>query len=361
MQVHQRYASTIATPDRRAPVFRHESWDELERRSRSPASNKPKFPLFRLPKELREEIFSYLLPRVHEGRDPARKPRPTRLPSSRPFLPRSASSYTSGISNVVWQRGDINLLCVCKQLHDECAELVYGRNTFLLFVTFAGINFRFRWLLPSGLATSRSVPFVELIPAKYLALIRKAVVQIDHVDSYTGMIKFNVSGKGLTHGLRRQVQKLVNVLKPAPNQTQKDDKENAGLERRLIRLTVRVANGNAVMDQIKHDISRHRENDSPSNKTYKGVSRITASSDGRRTGSERISDDIEDMLSPFGQLRGVRDISIGGAVPDDFAMGLEQVMRSTAPVEYDPHMDLIDSPAEASKPPPLRVYGNDID
>ncbi|KXL50769.1 hypothetical protein M433DRAFT_43195, partial [Acidomyces richmondensis BFW] len=188
-----------------------------------------------LPLELRQEILSYLLPRTKELAEnnalgnharnfsAVRKrmakgmvlPEAPALKSINRSIPPNLTVSRNGItipSNVVWQRGNVNILTVCRQLHDECAKMIYGNNTFLLFITFNGITFRFRWLLPSGLAPSASKSFLDMLPPKYLKLIKRVVVHIDHVDSYTGQIKFNVGGKGLTYGLRRQVQRLVTAL-----------------------------------------------------------------------------------------------------------------------------------------------------
>lgn len=287
---------------------RHESFDELEQRSRSPASQKPKFPLLSLPLELRQQILRYLLPRTQDSANDntlasharnfsavqKRAQRGLRLPNQ-PTGPAAA-----GTSNVVWQRGNVSVLSVCRQLHDECAELVYGDNTFLLFVTFSGISFRFRWVLSSGLAPSRSYDFLELMPQRYLRLVKRCVLHVDHVDSYTGMIKFNVGGKGLTHGLRKQVQRLVDALKlPAF-----EGDENGTGGRRLAKLNIRVSNGNAVLDSIKSQIVRDRE------------------------GSVRVSEDLEEMLEPFAELRGVREVGITGAVTNTFARKLERTMMS---------------------------------
>ncbi|KAI7478370.1 hypothetical protein KC351_g8263 [Hortaea werneckii] len=322
---------------------RHESFDELEQRSRSPASFKPKFPLLKIPLELRQEILSYLLPRtrvvgdtnplashaanfsavqkrIAKGMTP---PKPTGPKSPQPRSSSSSSTTfgamttSNGVSNVVWQRGQISLLSVCRQLHDECAELIYGTNTFLLFLTFADITFRYRWLLLSGAAPSRHYKFLDLLPQKYLKLVRKVVVHIDHVDSYTGMIKFNVGGKGLTHGLRRQVQRLVNALKPRLPPSNDDvvgeDPEGGQGEdenerpRHLTNLIIRVSNGNTVLDSIKSDIVRQRE------------------------GEIRVNEDLEVMLEPFRQFYGVHNCSISGAVNLDFARELETSVRSAGP------------------------------
>lgn len=300
---------------------RHESYDELMQRSRSPASSKPKFPLLKLPLELRQQILSYLLPRTRESLNTnplasharnfsavqKRGEKGMRLPP----VPASADNSATGssaMSNIVWQRGNINMFCVCRQLHDECADLMYGSNTFLLFITFAGITFRFRWLIPNGLAPSSSKPFLELLPEQYMRRVKRVVVHIDHVDSYTGMIKFNVGGKGLTHGLRRQVQRLVNALKPGPEQSTKDA-EHDSTERRLTKVIVRVSNGNAVLDDLKSRGGRQRE------------------------GEITVANDLELMLEPMRQLYGVRTVSISGAITETFARDLEASMRNTMPPE----------------------------
>lgn len=245
-------------------------------------------------------------------------------------------------SNIVWQRGNVSLFSVCRQLHDECAELVYGSNTFLLFVTYAAITFRFRWLLPSGLAPSRSYDFLELLPDRYMRMIKKVVVHVDHVDSYTGMIKFNVSGRGLTQGLKQQVQRLVNVLKPMEDETRREeigDDEAGGQvgrhsieERLLSRVVIRVSNGSAVLDDIKREASW------------------------QKGGSAKVAEDLEEMLEPFDQLRGVRDASVNGSVTDVFATQLASGMQSHEPPAIE-ESDLLLKPRPLNDEPPPRHEG----
>ncbi|TKA29024.1 hypothetical protein B0A50_03436 [Salinomyces thailandicus] len=320
-------ATTITKQHNHSQLPRHESFHELEQRSRSPASLKPKFPLLKLPLELRQEIWSYLLPRTREVGDTnplANHARNFSAVQKRvakgmtPPKPQPVSTGTGAsggaMSNVVWQRGQVNLLCVCRQLHDECAEIMYSTNTFLLFLTFSGITFRYRWLLLSGAAPSRSYPFLELLPERYLRLIKRVVVHVDHVDSYTGMIKFNVSGKGLAHGLRRQVQRLVDALKlpivssPLANNDRTGLSEYQTYERRdLTKLIIRISNGNAVLDSIKSETTRKLE------------------------GGARVNEDLEMMLEPFRQLYGAREVSITGAVGDDYARQLRLSMERPEP------------------------------
>lgn len=330
-------------------LHRHESFDELEERSRSPASQKPKFPLLKLPLELRQQVFGYLLPHTQEFKDSGllgehvrnfsavkkREAKGMIVPNGRPPMAAGA------VNNVVWQRGNISLLSVCKQLHDECSEMLYSTNTFLLFVSYAGVKFRFRWLLPSGLAPSKSYDFLtpprttipNLLPQRYMSLIKRVVVHVDHVDNYTSMIKFNVQGKGFVHGLRAQVQRLVVALEGPQNDNETDE------DRRLAKVNVRVSNGNAVVDALKSDSVRERE------------------------GGGKVSEDIEEMLEPFGYWRGVQHVHIGGAVTDELARRLEDKMSSNwaAGKKRNVFANLIIPEPTAGPSPIVCVYGNDID
>jgi len=343
--VSPHFAPTTIIKEHGPSLHRHESWAELEHRSRSPASMKPRFPLLALPLELRQQIFAYLLPHTKDLRSNAnpladharnfsavqkRGEKGMLLPStvakSQPPS-RSAGARDTGVSNIVWQRGNVHLFSVCRQLHDECADMVYGNSTFMLFVTYTGISFRFRYLLPNSMTPNRSYPILELLPGKYLRRIRKVIVHVDHVDSYTGMIKFNVSGKGLTHGLRRQVQRLVVALQPE----HVPDKAPQG---RLNRVTVRVSNGNAITDSLN----------------------------ARGCGSPKVSEDIAEMLQPFGCLCGVQYAKVMGAVGDDVARRLEEEMRSTNPSKTSGCCcsgGMADAAVD-EKPVQLCVYGNDI-
>ncbi|KAI7408319.1 hypothetical protein KC328_g89 [Hortaea werneckii] len=290
---------------------RHESFDELEQRARSPASFKPKFPLLKLPLELRQEILSYLLPRTrvvgdtnplasHAANFSAVQKRiakgmvPPKPAAPKPPPPSSSSSSSPSSTS-------------------------FGAMTASNGTTarrMRGANLRHQHVPALPDLRRHHVPFLELLPHKYLKLVRKVVVHIDHVDSYTGMIKFNVGGKGLTHGLRRQVQRLVNALKPRlppsddgevagddPEPGQREDENER--PRYLTNLIIRVSNGNTVLDSIKSDIVRQRE------------------------GGIRENEDLEVMLEPFRQLYGVHNCSISGAVNLDFARELDTSVRST--------------------------------
>jgi hypothetical protein len=301
---------------------------------------KSPFPLLKLPLELRQQIFSYLLPRTVDHSDPnplASHARNFSAVQKRGLkgmaLPQKDAPRPTA-AHVVWRRGNIQLLSVCRQLHDECAGLLYGNNIFLLFITFSGISFRFNWLLPSGLAPSRRFDFLELLPKQYMALIKKVVVNVDHVDSYLGMIKYNVSGKGLTYGLQKQVQRLIDALRPPSLD------HEPGARRCLYKVHVRISNGNAVIDQIKSEAGRQKD------------------------GQTKVAQDLEEMLAPFGDLHGVRDVAITGAVSKTFARILRERMMSDSGLDdvsrISKALTEFDLPPSLYPNPHLCVYGNDI-
>jgi len=327
-------ATTLTSSSTQSPnaslLHRHESWADLEHRSRSPASFAPKFPLLKLPLELRQQILSYLLPRTQElgthvdalethvrnfSAVQRRVRKGMELP---PEKEKKHPSNTTGRgnsvpTNIAWRRGNTSLFAVCRQLHDECADMVYGSNTFMLGVTFSSITFRFRFLLPSGMAPKREYNFLELMPERYLRRLRRVLVCVDHVDSYTGMIKYNVSGKGLMHGLRRQVLRLVCALQPRGIEDQDhvseegerghgpaaDGDGDGDYHPGLARVLIRISSGNAVTASLKTQFGE----------------------------AQRISKDIEEILEPFGHLCGVRDARVMGAVGHDYARALEERMR----------------------------------
>jgi hypothetical protein len=348
---------------RNAHLQRHESWADLEQRSRSPASNKPKFPLLKLPLELRQQILSYLLPhtqelgshvdaleshvrnfsavqkRVRKGMElpPEKKVEPVK----RQDTVSSSRSSMNVPSNIAWRRGNTSLFAVCRQLHDECADMVYGSNTFLLGVTFSNITFRFRYLLPSGMAPQREYAFLELMPARYLRRLRRVFISVDHVDSYTGMIKYNVSGKGLVHGIRRQVLKLVCALQPmATSHEDEGCDEIAAVEEEpsrpgLARVVIRISSGNTVTTSLKAQFGE----------------------------VQRISQDIEEILEPFGHFCGVRDPRVVGAVGQAYARELEERMRDPEPRQQPGCCcsgGMADLVVDEKKAVQLCVYGNDI-
>jgi hypothetical protein len=261
--------------------------------------NRPSFPFLRLPYELRREIYLYLLPHTEtkssagslvsttgtsNAASSAHKIHLASLPSAK---------YTA--NTTLWHRGNTTLLAVSKQLHDECAALLYGENVFVLWVSYDTIQFRFRWVLASGLAPSCAFDFLQLVKGRYLGLVRKVVVTVDVVDKYTGMIKFNVGGSGLVYGLKLQVAKLVKALKKAER------------EEGLRRLTVRLQNGNeGVPEGEKRGVGRAKERD------------------------VRSIDEVQGVLEPLKELSGLREVILCGAITDAYKEDLKKSMMATS-------------------------------
>ncbi|WPG97271.1 Hypothetical protein R9X50_00004500 [Acrodontium crateriforme] len=342
--------STVATESNLRPTLwtggRHESFAELEHRSRSPASMKPKFPLLKLPLELRQTIFSYLLPHTEELSETTnpltshirafsavQKRMGKEMPASpNPSNPKTV--FKINVTNVVWKRGCTALMAVCRQLHDECADSIYGDNVFTFLVTYEAITFRYRFSVPSGLARTTWKNLTEL-PLKYRTLIKRVVVHIDHVDSYTGMVKFNMSGSGLTHGMRQQAQRLVTALRPslAPNQLD-------SIQHSLAKISIRVTNGNFV-NAIRDRSAAGRNN--------------------RGSASGCLpAEELDEMLYPFGQFWGVREVSVKGDVTEQFARDLEERMSSPNPETSDARWVLVETEDDKAARVMLCVYGNDI-
>lgn len=129
-------------------------------------------------------------------------------------LPRSDREVGN---ETMWRLGCIAVLSTCHLMHAECISALYGTNTFVLDVSFDAIKFRQRWRTPGNLTPGRSLAFLEHFSQRNLLRIRNYVVNVEHVDDYTGMIKFNCGGRGLSAGIRARVQELVDLLAGVPD------------------------------------------------------------------------------------------------------------------------------------------------
>lgn len=165
-------------------------------------------PLLSLPLELRQKVYSYLLP----------------------YTNFNARSYSGG--RTVWTPGTLTLLSVCKQLYDECAAVMYGENIFEVCVGYDSIEFVQLRRLKSGVMPSSTPPFMDFFNKWCVKRMRCIVVNVKYVDDYTGestsgvqpmdnvgvdasigMIKHNVRlTSALMYGISKQVEKLVNRL-----------------------------------------------------------------------------------------------------------------------------------------------------
>jgi hypothetical protein len=181
--------------------------------------------LLTLPVELRHQIYTLVLP--YTTTTPASTVRLSPLPSAsehhltlvrqdNPDAAHLLRINSSTGSDIVWHRGCTAILAACRQIHEEAADLLYGDNTFVIDVTFEAITFRYRWQTHNGLVPSRGYSFLEHFSQRNLLRVRKYVVGVESVDDYTGMIKYNVGGRGLPAGIKAKVRDLVQQLTAAP-------------------------------------------------------------------------------------------------------------------------------------------------
>ena len=258
-------------------------------------------PLLRLPVELRRLIYSCVLPytttfdvRYQQSPDPPAKSEYNltfvrqkngdggwRMLRTLPRADRETGN------DIVWRRGCTNLLAVNRLIHEETTDMLYGENTFVLDVTFDAINFRYRWRTANNLTPNRTYPFLEHFSQRNLLRIKKYIVNVESVDDYTGMIKYNCGGRGLPAGLRTKVRELVDQLAAAPC---------------LHRLEVHLIDG---------AISRVRF---PSGRVH-------------RVQDEANYAQTQMVLDPFRALHGVRRAEITG-VSEEYAEGLSRSMTA---------------------------------
>ncbi|KAF1850973.1 uncharacterized protein K460DRAFT_274944 [Cucurbitaria berberidis CBS 394.84] len=256
-------------------------------------------PLLRLPVELRRLIYCYVLPhtttfdvRLQRPPDPAPKAEFNltfvrqrngdggwRMQKTSPRTDRESGN------DIVWLRGGTSLLAVNRQIHEEAADMLYGSNIFVVDVTFDTINFRYRWRTANNLTPNRAYQFLDHFSQRNLLRIKNYVVNVESVDDYTGMIKYNHGGRGLPAGIRRRVQELVDLLVVAPQ---------------LHRLQLHLIDG--AISRVKFPSGR--------------VHRVQDESNFSQT---------QTVLLPFRALYGVRKAQVTG-VSEAYAESLERHM-----------------------------------
>ena len=141
-----------------------------------------------LPPEIREHIYSYMLP--------------------------STSATPRGLA---WGRA-APIWATNHQIYSECIGKMYGDSTFLLDVGYNYVDFIYQYRLPSSnLVAKRILRFPQRIAARNRPLMRKFEVWVKELDGYTGMIKYNYSNPAvLAIGVREQTQKLCGFLQVLP-------------------------------------------------------------------------------------------------------------------------------------------------
>ena len=188
--------------------------------------------LLRLPLELRRNIYAYILPRTESfdlrfqrGDGELKQQREHNFTLVREIADRNGAwemqktlpspDHEEG-NEIVWRLGCTSLLSTCRQIHDECVHMIYGENTFVIHVSFDAIEFNMRWRTANNLTPGRRYLFLNHFSQRNLMKIRDYIVNVEHIDEYTGMIKFNYSGQGLTAGIQAKVQELVDLLAAVP-------------------------------------------------------------------------------------------------------------------------------------------------
>ncbi|QDS70246.1 hypothetical protein FKW77_007329 [Venturia effusa] len=218
----------------------------------------------KLPIELRRNIYSLLLPSTMKESSPQKQ------------------------TGTLWRRGCISLLQVSRIIYEECADMLYGTNTIEIDIKYDGIKFRFSWLTRSGLKPKILYPFPAERFRRNVKRMRHFVINVEHVDSYQGMIKYNCGGPGLTAGVKSQVRAFVQHV-----QTLKA----------LGRIIIRLSNGDKVLSDIRRV------------KVY-CVER------------EKNTKVTQSVLDPFRNLNGVRRAEVMGSVTPEYAAAIEQAMTA---------------------------------
>ncbi|CBY01174.1 hypothetical protein IAQ61_012049 [Plenodomus lingam] len=263
--------------------------------------------LLTLPIEIRRLIYAQLLPhmtsipvrqqRYHASTTTAAPPSSYHLTYVR-SIPGSSEGTWHMVSappksdretghDIVWRRGCTSLLAVNRQVHEETASMLYGDNTFVVDIAFDSINFRYRWRTSNGLMPSRTYAFLEHFSQRNLLRVRRYVVNVEHVDDYTSMIKYNCGGRGLTAGLKGKVAELVRLL---------------GDAKEIYKLQIHLIDG-AISRQMFPGGRVHRVQD------------------------ESNYEQAQAVLEPFKRLRGVRRVDVSG-VNSQYAKTLEETMSS---------------------------------
>lgn len=93
--------------------------------------------------------------------------------------------------------------------------MIYGDNIFVINVAFDSVKFKYKWW-SLNLQLKGTKDFLDHFSQRNLLRIKNYIINVEHVDDYTGMIKYNCGGRGLTAGIRDQVQTLVELLNVVP-------------------------------------------------------------------------------------------------------------------------------------------------
>ncbi|KAL6708131.1 hypothetical protein ACN47E_003315 [Coniothyrium glycines] len=226
-------------------------------------------PFLRLPVELRRLIYALILPHTttfdKNGNGNWR------------MMNTTARCNRETGNDIVWRRGCTNILAVNRQVHEEAADML----------------FRYRWRTASNLTPNRTYQFLDHFSQRNLLRIKNYIVNVESVDDYTGMVKYNHQGRGLPVGIRRRVQELVDLIAIVPH---------------LNSLQIHLIDG---------AISRVRF---PSGRVH-------------RVQDENNLVRSQALLDPFRVLRGVRRAEVTG-VSEEYARNLELSVKAERVTEH---------------------------
>lgn len=202
------------------------------------------------------------------------------------LLPSTISQPSQAHTNTLWRRGCISLLQVSHNFYEECADMLYSTNTFEIDIKYDSIKFHYSWLTHSGLKPKILYPFPSNRFQRNIQRIRHFVINVEHVDSYQGMIKYNCGGSGLTAGVQGQVRDFVQQIRTSRN---------------FGRIVIRLSDGNKALNDIRrvkvHCIER-----------------------------EKNTEVTQSVLDPFRDLKDVRWAKVGGSVTPEYATEIERAM-----------------------------------
>jgi hypothetical protein len=183
--------------------------------------------LLTLPVEIRDQIYNLVLPYTTTIATPGvRLPPPLSASEYDTALMRTLDNSSEGKiyrtstpadSDILWHRGCTAILGVCRQVHEEAADILYGQNTFELVVTLSAITFQYRWQTRDGGMPSRGYSFLEHFSQRNVLRVRIYVVYVELVNDYTAMMQYDFRRPHeLPARMRARVEELVQQLAAAP-------------------------------------------------------------------------------------------------------------------------------------------------
>jgi hypothetical protein len=109
-------------------------------------------------------------------------------------------------------------------------------------VTFHSVKFHLTWLTSRGLKPKMLYDYPHIFASHNVERIRNYNVMVEHVDSYSGMIKYNCGGPMLTAGVKDRVTQFVWAADRAGG---------------LGSLSIRLTDGNPILKDIR-SVTAHR-------------------------------------------------------------------------------------------------------